>query len=103
MPRTSALDDRFHATLARAYARLGASNCHVLLAVSGGADSTALLVASAHIAPRLQLKLSVASIDHGLRAEAADEVRRVEQLAVERGLPFLTARVSVGLKAGLEA
>ena len=43
------------------------------LAVSGGGDSTALL----HAAARTEGALRAATVDHGLRAEAADEARAV--------------------------
>ncbi len=55
------------------------------LAVSGGPDSLALMLL-AHAA--LPGRIAVASIDHGLRPEAAGEVALVERLAGERGIPF---------------
>jgi len=55
------------------------------LAVSGGPDSLALMLL-AHAA--LPGRIAVASIDHGLRPEAAGEVALVERLAAERGIPF---------------
>lgn len=55
------------------------------LAVSGGPDSLALMLL-AHAA--LPGRIAVASIDHGLRPEAAGEVALVERLASERGIPF---------------
>ncbi len=45
---------------------------HVIVALSGGADSVALLVAMAEIAPRYNLKLSAAHVHHGLRGAEAD-------------------------------
>jgi tRNA(Ile)-lysidine synthase len=55
------------------------------LAVSGGPDSLALMLL-AHAA--LPGGIAVASIDHGLRPEAAGEVALVERLAGERAIPF---------------
>ena len=55
------------------------------LAVSGGPDSLALMLL-AHAA--LPGRIAVASIDHGLRPEAAGEVALVERLAAERAIPF---------------
>jgi tRNA(Ile)-lysidine synthase len=49
----------------------------VLVAVSGGPDSTALLAALATLAPRLGVTLAVASVDHGLRATSAAEAEGV--------------------------
>ncbi len=58
---------------------------HVALAVSGGSDSVALL----RLAARWNggPKLSVLTVDHGLRAEAALEAARVAAWANELGLP----------------
>jgi tRNA(Ile)-lysidine synthase len=62
------------------------------LAVSGGPDSLALLLL-AHAA--LPGRIAVASIDHGLRPEAAGEVALVERIAGERGIPFTPITVSL--------
>lgn len=62
------------------------------LAVSGGPDSLALLLL-AHAA--LPGRIAVASIDHGLRPEAAGEVALVESVAAERGIPFTGLRVTL--------
>lgn len=62
------------------------------LAVSGGPDSLALLLL-AHAA--LPGRIAVASVDHGLRPEAAGEVALVERIAGERGIPFTPLTVSL--------
>ena len=49
----------------------------VLVAFSGGPDSTALLHVLAKLAPRLGFTLTAASVDHGLRPESAEEAREV--------------------------
>lgn len=61
------------------------------LAVSGGPDSLALMLL-AHAA--LPGRIAVASIDHGLRPEAAGEVALVERLAGERSIPFTAFTLS---------
>ncbi|MGQ9922274.1 MAG: tRNA lysidine(34) synthetase TilS, partial [Desulfobacca sp.] len=60
----------------------------LLVAVSGGPDSTALLHLLHRLAPRWPFSLAVAHFDHGLRGEAsrADAVW-VEELAHSLGLP----------------
>lgn len=65
----------------------------VLLAVSGGADSVALLRAAALLAPKRgwRLKLGVAHVHHGVRQEAEEEARFVAGLTAELGLPFYRA------------
>lgn len=62
----------------------------LLIAVSGGADSTALLIAlvAAATRSRWQLSLSVGHIHHHLRREADDEAIFVESLARDLALPF---------------
>ena len=62
------------------------------LAVSGGPDSLALLLL-AHAA--MPGRIAVASIDHGLRSEAAGEVALVERIAAERGIPFTPLTVTL--------
>lgn len=62
------------------------------LAVSGGPDSLALLLLAAEALPG---QIAVASIDHGLRPEAAGEVALVGRIAGERGIPFAALKVSL--------
>ncbi len=45
----------------------------LVLAVSGGADSTALALILSLLAPRLNLRLSALSVNHGLRPEADED------------------------------
>lgn len=70
----------------------------VLVACSGGPDSVAMLDALHRLVPDLGHRLVVASVDHGLRPEARDEVALVARLADERGLSF--AAISLGLSEG---
>src|SRR3990172_1939299 len=62
----------------------------LLVAVSGGPDSTALLLVLHRLARRRGLHLAVAHFDHGLRgaAVAAREARFVGDLAATLGLPL---------------
>ena len=46
----------------------------IVVAVSGGSDSTALLHLLFDIARQEQIELFAATVDHGLRAESASEV-----------------------------
>ncbi|WP_188052318.1 tRNA lysidine(34) synthetase TilS [Aureimonas fodinaquatilis] len=58
----------------------------VVLAVSGGADSTAMMLLAAQCSiPDIQFH--VVTIDHGLRAESAAEASYVADLAQRLGLP----------------
>ena len=70
---------------------------HVLAAVSGGADSVALLRALAALAPRRRwrLRLTVAHVHHHLRGDDAErDARFVKELAEALGLPFERADLS---------
>ena len=58
-------------------------NDKVIVAVSGGADSTALLLALAELnkAEKTSLTICVAHLDHGIRRESKKDARWVRQLA----------------------
>ncbi|GMP04003.1 tRNA lysidine(34) synthetase TilS [Bradyrhizobium sp. TM239] len=66
----------------------------LVLAVSGGPDSVALMWLAARWRHSLARgpRLTVVTIDHGLRREAAREAREVKRLATEFGLPHRTLR-----------
>jgi len=66
----------------------------LLLAVSGGSDSTALLVIAARWAKRLRRapKIVAVTIDHGLRPESKREAAAVKRLARRLGIPHRTLR-----------
>ncbi|MBU0675694.1 MAG: tRNA lysidine(34) synthetase TilS [Proteobacteria bacterium] len=68
----------------------------LVVGVSGGADSMALLQVLARLAPDLNLGLVVATVDHGLRpAETVREIALVEQTARELGLDFFVKALPV--------
>ena len=66
----------------------------LLLAVSGGSDSTALLVIAARWAKKRKRapKLLAVTVDHGLRPEARREAAMVKRLARRLGVPHRTLR-----------
>ncbi|MBN0041945.1 tRNA lysidine(34) synthetase TilS [Cellulosimicrobium cellulans] len=68
----------------------------VLVACSGGADSTALAAATAFVAPRLGLRAGAVVVDHGLQAGsagvAADAAERCRGLGLD---PVVVRRVVV--------
>ncbi len=66
----------------------------VVAAVSGGADSVALLLAMDELlkAGRLRLSLTVAHLDHGLRTSSGEDAHWVEQLARSLGYEFVHER-----------
>jgi tRNA(Ile)-lysidine synthase len=81
----------------RALLAAGVSGRSLLVAVSGGLDSTVLAHLLAGLRERLGLELAIGHIDHGLRGEASDEdARAVEQLAGKLGVAFAVERVDPG-------
>ena len=68
---------------------------HVLVAVSGGADSVALLCVLHYLSGEFDLKLTVAHFNHGLRKEAEEEELFVKTIAQNLGLPCLVGREEV--------
>lgn len=58
-----------------------------MVAVSGGPDSTALLLLLHELQEELGLRLSVATVDHQLRPESAADAAWVMELAARLGLP----------------
>ncbi len=71
----------------------------VTCAVSGGADSLALLV----LATAAGLAVTAVHVDHGLRAGSADEAEVVRDAAARFGATFRPERVVVGVGPNLEA
>ncbi|HVF45433.1 MAG TPA: tRNA lysidine(34) synthetase TilS [Pyrinomonadaceae bacterium] len=73
-----------------------------VVAVSGGADSTALLLALEELkgAGLLGVELTAAHLNHGLRGGSAEEdARFAESLARECGFEFVSGRADVGARA----
>jgi tRNA(Ile)-lysidine synthase len=79
---------REHALLAR--------GDRVLVALSGGPDSTALLHGLLALAPRLDIAVQAACVDHGLRQESADEARAVARRCRALGVSCTVVPVDVG-------
>jgi tRNA(Ile)-lysidine synthase len=76
---------------------------HVLVAVSGGADSMALLICMHHLAPRMDTALTVAHLNHCLRgAEATGDEEFVRGASARLGWPFVSARVDVRARAAAD-
>lgn len=67
----------------------------VLVAVSGGPDSLALLQALCLLGNEYALQLRVAHLDHGTRPETGQELLFVQRIAQELGLPCSVRAVDV--------
>lgn len=75
----------------------------LLVAVSGGGDSQALLDVLARLRKAFDLELFAHGVDHGLRAEARSELELARSLATSHGVPFATTRVAVARGSNLQA
>ena len=69
----------------------------VVVAVSGGPDSLALLSILREILPAVPLHLTVAHFDHGWREGSQDDRDFVGSMAAQWGYPFHTARAVDGM------
>ena len=67
----------------------------VLIALSGGSDSVALLHLLCAVAPSLQLTLIAAHLDHAIRPQSRDDVDFVRSLCARLQIPLLCERVDV--------
>lgn len=67
-----------------------------LVAVSGGADSLALLDLLARSSAARSLALHVAHVDHGIAAESSRVMNSVREIAAHYGLPFVGERLGLG-------
>src|SRR5512142_173614 len=76
--------------------RLLAGPGTALVAVSGGADSVALLDLLAGVAERRNLRLIVAHVDHGIQEGSAGIAEQVRGLAGRYGFPFESAQLELG-------
>ena len=74
----------------------------VLVAVSGGADSVALLHLLLALAPELRLGLHVLHVDHRLRTDSANEAGFVRALGARLGLKVDVAVVDVSSTGSVE-
>lgn len=81
------------ARLGAELARLWPEGGRLGLAVSGGPDSVALLLLARAARPGA---IEAATVDHGLRAEAADEARMVGRLCAELNVPHAALKVTLG-------
>ncbi|MFV0443255.1 MAG: tRNA lysidine(34) synthetase TilS [Planctomycetaceae bacterium] len=69
--------------------RYGVRNTHIVVAFSGGADSTALLLCLHQLQDEFQLELTAAHLDHALRPESADDARFAEQVCQALPVPIV--------------
>lgn len=85
--------DKVRATIKR-YSLLAEGDT-VVVAVSGGPDSIALLHILAELRGQLGLTLHVAHLNHGLRPDARDDAEFVRQMAAHLGIPVTVEAADV--------
>ena len=73
----------------------GLRDASLVVAVSGGADSLALLGALTELRAPLGLTLTVAHLDHGLRPASPEDARFVAEMARRQGFPCVVERADV--------
>lgn len=86
---------RFLASVRSVLREAGLGERRLVVACSGGPDSTALLLSLASLQDELGLSLHVVYVDHGLRPAAAAEARAVLDLAAALDLPAEVVPISV--------
>ncbi|MBI5570038.1 MAG: tRNA lysidine(34) synthetase TilS [Desulfomonile tiedjei] len=67
----------------------------VVVGVSGGSDSVALLHVLTALSPRMDFRVVAAHLDHALRAESAEDARFVSDTASALGVPVHVQRADV--------
>lgn len=75
----------------------------ILVAVSGGPDSLALLHVLARLAPKHGFSVVAHGVDHGLRPEASAELDLAEELARSLSVPFGRSELGVAPGGNLQA
>ena len=74
----------------------------VILAVSGGCDSMALMLGATRLSDRLNVRFVVVTVEHGLRTgskrEAAFVLRYAQELGLDASLSALTLRPGPGVE-----
>ncbi|MCY4576638.1 MAG: tRNA lysidine(34) synthetase TilS [Chloroflexi bacterium] len=70
-------------------------SARLVIGVSGGPDSTALLAALVELQDDCQLELHVVHVDHGLRAESRGDAAYVRRLCARWNVPVTVRRVDV--------
>jgi tRNA(Ile)-lysidine synthase len=80
-----------------------ARGARIVVAVSGGPDSMALLDVLARVGKKIGFELAAHGVDHGLRPEAASELDVAEEHARRVGVPFRRTLVQVEPGGNLQA
>ncbi|MCH5343934.1 MAG: tRNA lysidine(34) synthetase TilS [Acetatifactor sp.] len=71
----------------------------VIAGVSGGADSVCLLFVLLEYTKKVPFSLVVVHVNHGIRSEAGEDARYVEELCGREGIPFRLVEENVPARA----
>lgn len=71
----------------------------ILVGLSGGADSSALLLCLHYLAPRMDLSVYAAHLDHALRPTSIAEAQYCQKLCRSMGIPLQSRRIDVAALA----
>uniref|UniRef100_UPI00405748AD tRNA lysidine(34) synthetase TilS n=1 Tax=Acetatifactor sp. TaxID=1872090 RepID=UPI00405748AD len=77
-------------------------NDRVVAGISGGADSVCLLFVLLEYRKKVPFSLAVVHVNHGIRQEAQEDARYVEELCQTEGIPFYGTEIDVRQKAKKE-
>lgn len=99
-PLDSALVRRFATSFVRIFERTPTAGAPLAVAVSGGPDSMALLALAASAWPGAVI---AATVDHGLRASAAEECAMVAGVCAELGVRHATLAGTIPAGASMQA
>jgi tRNA(Ile)-lysidine synthase len=75
----------------------------LLVALSGGGDSSALVHVLSILGPKLGFSIVAHGVDHGLRSEGSAELDAAEAFCASLSVPFARTRVEVGAGSNLQA
>ncbi len=71
------------------------AGCRVVVGVSGGPDSTALMHVLHSLASQLDFQITVAHLDHALRADSSLDAEFTKRAAADLGLSCIVERIDV--------
>lgn len=90
------------AEVARGLTRAGVPDgARVMVAASGGADSTALMALCAGLSAHGRIALTVGTVDHGIRSESRLDCQSVAAVGARLGVPVMTRRLELATGSAL--
>jgi tRNA(Ile)-lysidine synthase len=89
-------------TIRRSFLEAG-EPCSLLMGISGGGDSIALLIALHALSNEQPVRLHAIHVNHGLRADADDDEMYVRRICEEYHIPLTVRHVKVSQEGSLES